>query len=644
MKIRLIYKLFLFLISLGSLAIILFSALLNIYKNKEILIKKQNQILYDNPHAHKQGERFLVNPLTKSEEQLPVKDLTNLKIDENAYLKGQWSAPFDWNVTSVHAVLLPDEKVLTFGSLANVKNQIDKAHNDHKDDKNHKDHNDPRANKLITLSDGRILSRDRGDEQWNSHEVNIAVDFDLWTPSLGYGKNSHKLLISQNMDSFCTLARVIDRNTLIMVGGNNSAPTGGGRKDSQRSTQFLDLNDFTFKPGKELNHPRWYGSLVRTGDEKLIILGGENADTDEPSIIPEILDLNSISDGWSELVNGESSDLFGDTGFENDEWWYPRSYLASDGNIVGISYNKIWMMNKNDDYRIFKTGEIPLITGGISNHLVYEDANKLEHVKHTEELKLLTIGSPVGNSNSTVMIGKDMVYVFGGKQSGDEYAPSNKVYLIDFSNTLYPKVKELNSTSFPRSNGDATILPTGEVFLNGGHSYNDLKFSIFVPEIYNVKTQKTKKLSKSYFRRNYHSSALLLTDGTILVSGGDVWNSEIFYPPYLFTKDINNRTVLARRPVISKIESNLKRGLFEIELDKKNPLDIDMVSIISTGSSTHAQASEPKFRSLKIIKQKGNKIYLEIPTNKNELQNGTYTIFAVTKGGVPSKGEIIFLS
>ncbi len=643
MKIRFIFKLFLFLISLGSLGIILFSALLNIYKNKELLVKKSGDILYGNPHAHKQGEKFLVNPLTKSEDQLPVKDLTNLKIDENAYLKGQWSAPFDWNVMSVHSVLLPDEKVLTFGSLANVDKQIHIDHSNHGDHNGHSDYNDPRANKLITLSDGRIISRDKGDEQWNSHEVNISVDFDLWTPSLGYSKNSHKLLISQNMDSFCTLARVIDRNTLIMVGGNNSMPQGQ-RKDSQRSTQFLDLNDFTFKPGKELKHPRWYGSVVRTGDEKLIILGGENVDTDEPSIIPEILDLNSMSNGWRELVNAESSDLFGDTDLGTEEWWYPRSYLASDGNIVGISYNKIWMMNKKDDYRIYKTGEIPLTRGGISNHLVYKDANQLEHVKHAEELKLLTIGSPVGNSNSTVMVGKDIVYVFGGKQSGDEYAPSNKVYQIDFSNTLVPKVIELNSTSIPRSNGDATILPNGEVFLNGGHSYNDLKFSIFVPEIYNVKTQKTKELSKSYFRRNYHSSALLLTNGTILVSGGDVWNSEIFYPPYLFTKDVNNRTVLAKRPVISKIESDLKRGLFEIELDKKNPLDIDMVSIISTGSYTHAQGSEPKFRSLKIIRQEGNKIYLEIPSNKNELQNGTYTIFAVTRAGVPSVGKIIFLS
>ena len=28
----------------------------------------------------------------------------------------------------------------------------------------------------------------------------------------------------------------------------------------------------------------------------------------------------------------------------------------------------------------------------------------------------------------------------------------------------------------------------------------------------------------------------LLQNGTILVGGGDVWNAEIFYPPYLFER------------------------------------------------------------------------------------------------------------
>ena len=156
-----------------------------------------------------------------------------------------------------------------------------------------------------------------------------------------------------------------------------------------------------------------------------------------------------------------------------------------------------------------------------------------------------------------VMIEKDKVLVFGGKQQGEEYSPSNKVFLIDFSNSFNPQIKELKSMNFARSNGNATIMPDGNIFLNGGHSYTDLEFSVFTPEIYNSNTQTTKEMSNAYFRRNYHASSLLLPDGRILTAGGDVWNAEIFYPPYLFTKDINNKTVLAERPQIISVEKNI---------------------------------------------------------------------------------------
>ena len=154
----------------------------------------------------------------------------------------------------------------------------------------------------------------------------------------------------------------------------------------------------------------------------------------------------------------------------------------------------------------------------------------------------------------------------------------------------------------------------------------------------------TKTLSDGYFRRNYHSSTLLLPNGTLLITGGDVWNSEIFYPPYLFEKDENNKPVLAKRPLISKINKELKRGIVDIELDKNEVLDIEKITLISTGSTTHAQGSEPKFRSLEIVKKNKNNLSFIIPSNRNELQNGTYMIFAITPAGVPSKGEIIFLN
>ena len=79
-----------------------------------------------------------------------------------------------------------------------------------------------------------------------------------------------------------------------------------------------------------------------------------------------MIDLQNIHQGWKILEQADSIDLFGDGNRKTDEWFYPRAYLASDGNIVGISYNKIWVMDVNKNYRVFKTGEIPLTKSGIS--------------------------------------------------------------------------------------------------------------------------------------------------------------------------------------------------------------------------------------------------------------------------------------
>ena len=48
------------------------------------------------------------------------------------------------------------------------------------------------------------------------------------------------------------------------------------------------------------------------------------------------------------------------------------------------------------------------------------------------------------------MLGKDKVYIFGGKQVENEYSSSNKVYMIDFSNSSYP-IQRVSKHSFPKS-------------------------------------------------------------------------------------------------------------------------------------------------------------------------------------------------
>ena len=603
-----------------SILIFLFTSFVYLYQNRYHIKYKILKMKEPEKNHMNMDSRFLVNSLEMSTLQIPPNKIENLEINNDAHIKGQWSAPIDWNVTAIHSSLLPDYSVMTFGSFG-----IDQ-----------KEQKDLRENKKITLTDGRTMDRDGGIHQWKGHDVNSGVDFDIWHFKKGFGDESHLLLKKPIlMDSFCSVVRVIDSNNVFIVGGNKNLDSS--LPDTQNYTAIYNIKEKKFTRSNNLNFKRWYGSIVRTGDNKFIILGGKDVVSDLPSTTPELFDLNKKDSEWKLLNKAKSNTFFGrDLG---EEWSYPRSYLVSDGNIVGISYNKIWNMNKNKEYRVTKTNEIKLESGGISAEINHVNTN---NPKDTGNLRILTMGSPVGDTNSSVMIGKDKVYIFGGKQTKAEYSASNKVLQIDFSDSFNPKIKELNPMFSPRSNGNATILPNGNVFLNGGTAYSETHFSNFVPEIYNIKRNITKEMSKSYFRRNYHSSSILLPDGTILTGGGDVWNAEIFYPPYLFTKNWENKTVLAKRPELMNVPEVLNRGKTTLNINTKK--DISKITIISTGSTTHAQGSESKYRSLKFEKLEENEFQINIPLNPNELQDGTYLIFAIGDDNVPSEGKIIYLN
>ena len=615
----------LFVLTISFVLLIIFSSsLVFLYEKKSKILSKfgiKQYLGQYNDHNDHMKKKFLINPLKKSNRQIPPKDIKDLNINNTAEIIGQWSAPVDWNVTAIHSILLPDETVMTFGTFAIEKKENDK---------------DIRSNKKITLTDGRVLERDSGGHQWKNHDVNSAIDFDIWDPRKGVDDDSH-ILFKQPvvMDAFCSIVRVLDGNRVFILGGNKNLDTN--LVDTQNGTMIYDVKNKKFALSKNLNYKRFYGSVVITGDQKMVMFGGRDNITTKKSTIPEIIDLKNIDQGWQVLKNSENNDLFGAK--DGDEWFYPKAFLTSDGNIVGISYNKIWVADAKNNYSITKTGKIPLVKSGLSKILEHSNPNFDNNTK--EKLKLLTVGSAVGESSSVIMIDKDKVMVFGGKQAGSEYSPSNKVFLIDFSDSFNPKVEELESMNYARSNGDATIMPDGNVFINGGSSYTGQKFSVFTPEIYNPNTQTTIDMDEAYFRRNYHSSSLLLADGRILTAGGDVWNAEIFYPPYLFAKDINNKTILAKRPEITKVDKEFKRGDV-IDINIKG--DISKVTLLSTGSTTHAQGSESKFRNIDFTKVSDNEIQFKLDSNPNILQNGNYLLFVLDSKGTPSKGKIVFIN
>ena len=600
-----------------SLSLTLINSLMQMYEDRVKILRKVGiDITYD-------PDKLLINSLNTSDRDLPTNNYKDLRLNGGEEIYGAWTAPFDWNLVAIHSVLLPNEEVMTFGSYA-VKE---------KEEKNLKE------NKKITLTDEYKVERDKGDYQWRHHELYGGVDFDIWDPKKGLNDKSH-LVFNRPviLDAFCSVVRVFDNDTVFIVGGNKEPKEGS--IDTQKSTTFYKVKDKKFIKGNDLNYPRWYGSIIRTEDDEFVMVGGEEIVSGTKSITPEILKRHSDGDWyWKTLENATSNDLFGDV--VADEWNYPRSFLASDGNIFGISYNKMWVMEKkvNNYDNIKKVGEIPLVSrAGVSGEIVDTNPNTGE----TKKLRLLTIGASVGSQSSVVMIDKDKLITFGGRQFGTQFSSSNHVNQIDISDTLKPKIKELKSMNFPRADANATILPNGEVLINGGQSFNDKEFSVLTPEIYQPANDTWKILSDSKFRRNYHSTSLLLPNGTVLTAGGDLWNAEIFYPPYLFTKDKDGQTIFAERPKIEKIQSEVS-DRSNLQIMTENTENISKISLISTGSTTHAQSSELKFRFLEFNKISKKELSAKIDENRSSIQSGSYLVYLINDKGVPSEGKVVFI-
>src|SRR5262245_35095165 len=96
--------------------------------------------------------------------------------------------------------------------------------------------------------------------------------------------------------------------------------------------------------------------------------------------------------------------------------------------------------------------------------------------------------------------------------------------------------------AFPRTYHTLTILPDGNVLVTGGvQTNNPASPPAFAAEIWNAQTETWSTMASEQMVRSYHSTALLLPDGRVLVSGSggccgapNQYNGEIFSPPYLF--------------------------------------------------------------------------------------------------------------
>jgi hypothetical protein len=224
-------------------------------------------------------------------------------------------------------------------------------------------------------------------------------------------------------------------------------------------------------------------------------------------------------------------------------------------------------------------------------------------------------------------------------------------------NSRAPSWQPTQPMANQRKHATATVLPDGTVLVTGGSrrggdpTADDEKFAVLQAEIWNPREESWSPMASAATPRLYHSTALLLPSGKVLVAGGgqgggqdkppvhpngviDRPTAEVFSPPYLFNAD----GTAAKRPTIASTPPVIHHGT-QIKLTSPDVAGITDVTLISLGSVTHAYNQNQRLCRLEFAIHDSS-LAVTAPKNGNVCPPGYYMLFILT-GRIPSEGKIV---
>jgi hypothetical protein len=448
-------------------------------------------------------------------------------------------------------------------------------------------------------------------------------------------------------EMFCTGTSNLPNGNILINGGSN-----------MESTIIFNYKTKTFEKTDPMDRPRGYNANSVTTDNRVFTLGGEWGPYGDRNVNyhGEIITIGyNNSNQWKSLVNVSGS-ITGKVDAPNEDQ---------------SNQNHMWLFSfkgKNNMNYVFKAGPTP------NMHLINVNDGTMRFVGKR--------GSDVmGIQGTAVQYAPGKILTLSGdlyQDSDGKNFASKDAYIIDINPLINntntrPRVIGPISRQFNRVTHNALVLPGGRVFIFGGQSklfkWSELH-SILNPEYFDPATNQFISLnSKLNYARNYHSTALLLKDGRVLIAGSGSgscdqptegcptrFNGEIYTPPYLQNiKEID-------RPLIQSAVNNFGPGCVSFTLDLRLSRCKIFKITISNKSCGNNGITGCSFELLRLssVTHSTNNDQLRIPLNLNskisfnkglvsipELSlpfviSGYYHLFAINKAtGTPSVAVII---
>jgi hypothetical protein len=343
---------------------------------------------------------------------------------------------------------------------------------------------------------------------------------------------------------------------------------------------------------------RWYPSATTIGSGDVLVLSGDVGPENNYGVTNRSVQVYRVAtNAWQTLTGAlrPANDLLPE---------YPRVFLGPDGRILSVA-------DQHDDTEFLN------LTGNGSWTYLSD-----------------TLDPNVYNYGPAVMYDVGKIAQIGG---GDN--PTNHISLLDLNQPDPEWTYAPQHMAQPRRQNNATILADGTVLITGGSSkqgFNDQTGFVAQAELWDPASMTvTPVASASSIYRGYHSNALLLPDGRVLVAGGnhddpftEQKNAEIYSPPYLFK---GPRPTVAAAPDAAELGDT-------IFVETPDGADIAKALMVVPGSVTHAQNWTQRINYLDVEATAGG-VNLTLPESGNHAPPGYYMLFLVNSEGVPSIAE-----
>jgi hypothetical protein len=231
----------------------------------------------------------------------------------------------------------------------------------------------------------------------------------------------------------------------------------------------------------------------------------------------------------------------------------------------------------------------------------------------------------------------------GGPGTADQTA-SNAAYTLDMTSGA-PSLVQTGSMANARAYLTLTTLPDGNVLATGGkfdHDLSNANGAAYPAEEWSPATGRWTTLASNQVPRFYHSVAVTLPDGRVLVGGG--WGGvggdgvrqrtyEIFSPPYLFK---GARPSISSAPGFAGYNSQFTVGTPDAS-------SISSVVLTAPAAVTHNFDENNRYVPLDFTVTSANTLQVTAPPNGNYAPPGPYLLWIVDGNGVPSVASWITL-